>query len=100
MKKIAFLLTLLTLVTLETKGQDDKDAFIDPEQIASFPGGNDSLIYFINKNLVKPTRSNKKGNVYVSFIVNVDGTLTDFKMEKGLSTKHDESALEVGKKNS
>lgn len=74
---------------LETKGQNDKEQrdkeiFIDPEKMASFPGGNDSLMSFLNKNLVKPTNNKRKGKVYVAFVVNMDGTLTEFKIARDL----------------
>ena len=98
MRQLIFLLTLLTFLTLETKGQDDREIFIDPEQIAKFPGGNDSLMSFLNKNLIKPTKNEKKGKVFVSFFVNVDGTLTDFRIEKGLTNEYNMRALEVVKK--
>ena len=83
---------------LDTKGQDDKEIFIDPEKTASFPGGNDSLMSFLSKNLVKPMKDEKKGKVFISFIVNVDGTLTDLKIERGLTAEYDMRALEVVRK--
>ena len=94
------MLTLLSVMTLETRGQQDRESkdyevFVDPEKMAVFPGGNDSLRQFINKKLVVPTTGKKKGKVFVTFIVNVDGSLSDVKIEKGLTAECDISALEL-----
>lgn len=100
MKQFVILLILLNFLIHETRGQNDKKQedekiFIDPEKIASFPGGNDSLMNFIRKNLVNPTNEKKQGKVFVAFIVNVEGTLSDAKVEKGLSPEYDLIALEL-----
>ena len=76
----------------------DKDIFIDPEGVASFPGGNDSLIAFINKNLITPRTKTKPGKVFVGFIVNKDGTLSDFEIVKGLTEECNRNAIQVVKK--
>jgi protein TonB len=39
-----------------------------------------------------------KGKVFIGFIVNVDGSLSDFKIVKGLADPFDKSALETLKK--
>ena len=75
----------------------NKDMFIDPERGASFPGGNDSLIAFINKNLIIPTTETKPGKVFVGFIVNKDGTLKDLEIVKGLTEECNRNAIQVVK---
>jgi len=59
-RQLIILLTLLSVMTLETRAQQDKESkdngiFVDPEKMAVFPGGHDSLRQFINKKLVNPT---------------------------------------------
>lgn len=51
------------------------------QQDASFPGGQDSLMAFIWKNIVYPEAANKvdiSGQVQISFDVNFDGSLINF----------------------
>jgi periplasmic protein TonB len=76
----------------------DEGMFIDPEGVASFPGGNDSLLAFINKNLIPPATESKAGKVFVGFIVNTDGTLSDLEIVKGLTDECNRNAIQVVKK--
>ena len=97
-----YLFAILTLLTIKVMGQVDnkekEDIIIDPvEHSASFPGGIDSLKSFIKNNLTQPTEK-KIGRVFVSFIVNKDGTTTDFEVVRGLTKECNEKALEVLKK--
>ena len=75
----------------------DNEIFIDPERMASFPGGNDSLIAFINNNLIIPTTETKPGKVFVGFIVNKDGALSDLEIVKGLTEECNRNAIQVVK---
>lgn len=101
MGRVIYLLTILTLSTIDVMGQTDKetgDIFIDPvEYSASFPGGVDSLKSFIKKNLKQPTEK-QTGRVFVAFVINKDGTTSDFEIVRGLTKECDEKALEVLKK--
>jgi protein TonB len=100
---LLLLFTLSILIAFSVSGQveekSDTDTIIDPiETQAKFPGGMDSLKTFVAKNLIKPTNSQKTGKVFVEFIVNSDGTTTDFKVLRGLSQECDDQAIEVLKK--
>ena len=64
------------------------------DQMPRFPGGDDSLMQFIQKNLVY-SNCDVKGRVVVGFIVNEDGSLSDIKIRKSLSKATDEEALRV-----
>jgi TonB family protein len=66
---------------------DDLDdrVFVKVDKKAEFKGGNDSLIAFLNKNLVYPRQAKLygiTGEVIVSFIINTDGTISDVKVGK------------------
>lgn len=77
---------------------DKKDSvIIDPiERAPTFPGGIDSLKKFISSNLKYPyKRLDIEGIVYVEFIVNEDGSVSDSKVVKGLCTPCDKNAIEV-----
>ena len=101
MRDVFCVLIILTLLTVDVWGQTDKeneDIIIDPvEYSASFPGGLDSLRSFIKKNMT-PLTEKKNGRVFVAFVINKDGTTTDFEIVRGLTKECDEKALEVLKK--
>ncbi len=61
----------------------------DPE----FPGGEDSLQAFVNRNLRNPRQV--EGKVYVEFIVERNGRLTNLKVLRGIDEETDEEALRV-----
>ncbi|MDQ3112105.1 MAG: energy transducer TonB [Bacteroidota bacterium] len=53
------------------------------EVMPHFPGGNDSMHLFIRKNLrYSPPGSCKQGTVYISFVVEQDGSISDIKSLK------------------
>lgn len=103
MTRAICLLTLLTCFVISALAQKEKnglnqDIIIDSvEHLASFPGGVDLLKHFIKKNLTQPTEK-KSGTVFVAFIINEDGTTSDFEVVRGLAKEHDQRALEVLRK--
>ncbi|MDN4164698.1 TonB family protein [Cytophagales bacterium LB-30] len=68
------------------------------QEQASFPGGEKAWNKFLKKNL-KYTRQAQmqqiEGRVYVQFIVEKDGSLSDIKIAKGLGAGLDEEVLRV-----
>lgn len=106
MKLLTFALFLATLSFSLAYGQAKKDVddqvepiIVDPvEHSATFPGGVDSLRRFIKKNLVRPPANFKNGRVYVQFVVNKDGTTSDFTVVRGLTEECNDSALDVLRK--
>ncbi|WP_018620944.1 energy transducer TonB [Spirosoma luteum] len=74
------------------------EPFVVVEQQPAFPGGMDGLRNFLSKNLNYPrqaTSANVSGRVYVSFVVNIDGSLTDIQVLKGIGFGCDEEARRV-----
>lgn len=68
------------------------------EQMPAFPGGTDSLNMFILHNLNTDCGSDKdcrQGNVFVKFIVNEDGTLSDAQIIKTFNPQFDQEVLRV-----
>ena len=67
----------------------------------SFPGGNKALFDYIDKNLEYPKKAKKtdiKGRVDVSFIVEKDGRLTHIQIERSLSRSHNRKAKRLIRK--
>ncbi len=65
---------------------------------AKFPGGEDSLKKFLAKIKWPYTNDNISGPIKVSFYIEKDGSLTNFKIEKGVRPDFDLVALETIKK--
>ncbi|MBL0742570.1 energy transducer TonB [Chryseolinea lacunae] len=66
---------------------------------ASFPGGINALKSFLNSHLKYPRNAGCfEGNVFIQFVVNEDGSLTDFKVIKGISNIVDQGAMSTLKK--
>lgn len=73
-----------------------KEEIIDfPDIEATFPGGYLEMSRWINQNVVYPDISiemMEQGKVYVSFVIEKDGTITDIKIDRGISRELDMEA--------
>lgn len=93
------IIILLVFAAMTTFGQnkdstDTTKIILISEPMPSYPGGHAEMNNFIKHNLLRPRGSRKiKGTVYIEFIVNLDGSLSSFKVVKGLMKTFDDSAL-------
>ncbi|QHV97062.1 energy transducer TonB [Spirosoma endbachense] len=74
------------------------ELFISVEQNPEYPGGLEAMRKFLSKNLSYPrpaASAGVSGRVYVSFVVNSDGSLTDVQVLKGIGFGCDEEATRV-----
>lgn len=79
---------------------EDPDNYM-PEVQAKFPGGKAALLQFISRNLKYPEIAKEQklqGIVVLRFKVNVDGLVSDIKIEKSLSRECDQAAAAVVRK--
>jgi TonB family protein len=70
------------------------------EPMPEFPGGNEALSKFISKNLRYPSVAREmaiSGRVYVQFMVDTKGKLSNIKVLRGLGSGCDEEAIRVVK---
>lgn len=68
------------------------------ERKPSFEGGNVAFKSYLKENVKYPKkaeRNNVSGNVFISFIVEVDGSITNVKVERPLGSGTDEEAVRV-----
>ena len=65
------------------------------EEMPEFPGGQDSLMKFLLNNLKWPNEADCMGSVYISFIVEADGTLSHKGILRGICDPFDKEALRV-----
>ncbi len=87
-------------VVEEVDVEEDK-IFIIVEQSAVFPGGEANLFKFLSENITYPKlarESGIQGMVYVTFVVEKDGSITDVKILRGIGGGCDEEAIRVVKK--
>ena len=73
-------------------GEEEADIQIDTE--AQFPGGKDAMYKFLGEKIKYPTiaQENKiEGTVTVQFVVNENGTLSNFEVIKSVGTYADEN---------
>ncbi len=72
--------------------------FISLETPPKYPGGMEEFYHFLGSNIIYPPTAveNKvEGNVFVSFIVEKDGSVNDIKVERSLGSGTDEEAVRV-----
>lgn len=87
----------------EPKKEEPKpsEAFRAVEQQAQFPGGQAALSKWLSNNLRYPERAQQndiQGRVIVEFIVNLDGSIQNVKVIKGVDKDLDNEAIRVVKK--
>ena len=71
-----------------------------PDVDEEFPGGIDALMNFMQENVSYPQSSiemNEQGRVFLSFLVDIDGSISEVKVEKGISDSLNAEAIRVVK---
>lgn len=87
-------------VMIEIEEEDDEEFFMVVENMPEFPGGDLGLMKYIQKNVKYPPIAkeyNITGKVYVSFIVDKTGNVTNVKIVRGVDKNLDAEALRVVK---
>jgi protein TonB len=70
------------------------------EQMPEFPGGEEAMMKFIQKNIQYPDMEREndiQGRAVVGFVVNEDGSLTDIAVKRSVSSGIDKEAVRVVK---
>ena len=65
------------------------------EQKPEYPGGIEKFYAFVGKNYVAPEEEGLKGKVYVTFVVEKDGSLTDIKVVRDIGYGTGKEAIRV-----
>ena len=68
------------------------------EEMPQYSGGEDALMDYVSKNVVYPSEAQEKGisgRVFVGFIVEKDGSVSDVKVLRGIGGGCDEEAVRV-----
>ena len=92
MKKITLLIALLAAVSsaafaqtpaTDSKTSNDEEVFVVVEQDPQFPGGMEALYKYIASNVKYPDEAKAKnitGKVFVSFVIEKDGSISNVKV--------------------
>lgn len=110
MKKLVLLLSIITIslsaFTQETSvpcTTDDTSAdpvYVAVDTMPSFPGGNMARVKFLQDNMHFPDLAREKriqGTVYVTFIVEKDGKVSNVRILSGIGGGCDEESMRVVK---
>ena len=85
----------------EADRQPDKDGvFQIVEEMPKFPGGDQAMMDYIGKNIVYPEEAKEKeiqGRVFIGFVVEKDGSVSNVKVLRGIGGGCDEEAVRVVK---
>lgn len=82
----------------EPEEEETDEVHLIVEEEPSFPGGERAFYQYVGQNLKYPklaVRQGIDGKVFVQFVVNKDGSLTDVQVIKGIGGGCDEEALRV-----
>lgn len=80
----------------------EREVFTIVEQMPEFPGGQDSLDKYIKENMrygemISKYQADAIGRIFVNFIVEPDGSITNVKVVRGIYEHYDEEAVRVVK---
>ena len=84
----------LTQQQLDSIAQASDEIYDLVEVMPQFPGGQDSLRSYLNKNTRMP-QADIMGKVYVTFVVEKDGSISSVQVMRGLSDECDQEAIRV-----
>ena len=79
---------------------EEQEIFTIVEETAEFPGGEEGMFKFLSENVKYPTmarESNVQGTVFVTFVVEPDGSVSNVKLLRGIGGGCDEEAMRVVK---
>jgi len=89
---------VLEVIEESSEEQTSSEVFLVVEQMPEFSGGIDAWNNFLKNQIEYPAQARRmgvEGRVFVSFIVQADGELTDIKIVRGIGAGCDEEALRV-----
>jgi len=101
LKRACLLFFILITITVAFKAfaqQQGEPIYTAVEKSAIYPGGLDALYRYIGSNIHYPQEARIKGvsgAVFITFVVEKDGSLDNFKVLRGIGFGCDEEALRV-----
>ena len=77
---------------------DEPEAYMIVEEMPEFPNGEEAMMQYIAEQVKYPAEAKKagaQGRVFIGFIVETDGSLSDIKVLRGIGFGCDEEAMRV-----
>ena len=96
--KITMLLVASSLLVNGQNGIQDDKVYYEVEEMPVYPGGEDGLREFIAENVQYPENAKKNGitgKVFVSFVVDKTGKVTNVEIARSVDDDLDKEALRV-----
>lgn len=87
-------------VVMEDDEVEEAEIFYIVESMPEFPGGETAMRKYLGKNIEYPQMARESGihgRVFVTFVVEIDGRVTDIKVQRGIGGGCDEEAIRVVK---
>jgi protein TonB len=84
----------------EENEEEANEVFVIVEEMPQFPGGDLALRQWIASNIKYPViaaENGIQGRVFVQFVVNTDGSITDVRVARGVDPSLDQEAIRVVK---
>jgi protein TonB len=84
----------------DEESAEETQIFMVVESMPSFPGGEPALYKYLGENIKYPQMAKEsgiQGRVFVTFVVERDGTVTDVRVLRGIGGGCDEEAIRVVK---
>lgn len=84
----------------QSENDDEGEVFTNVEQMPSFPGGDQKMHEYLRDNIEYPVTardSGIQGRVFINFIVEPDGSISNVKVLRGIGGDCDEEAVRVVK---
>jgi len=95
------ILACVTVFSQQVSAQEtNNEIFTIVEESPTFPGGNQAISAFLSQNLVYPQSALKdkiEGTVYVTFVVEKDGSVSNVKIIQGIHPDCDAEVIRVVK---
>lgn len=92
--------TVINIVE-DPEQQDDPPIFTVVEDMPKYPGGKEAMYKYLGENIKYPAEAKKdgtSGRVYVTFVVEVDGSVSNVTLLRGVREDLDNEAMRVIKK--
>ena len=86
--------------TVKEIAQEEEPVFQAVEQMPTFPGGTEEMMKYLSKNTQYPQTAAEngiQGTVFVQFVVDKNGRITDVKVIRGVDPELDKEAIRVAK---